>query len=618
MTEPPQPPSAEQALPAALALHWRDVPLPGRVARGCGLERNAVVGDLARPVTPRDGSARVSLRFFVFRLVSSRASRIVGVRIFPGYARPDRATLQGRWPVHIKALAESGLLDDRRRLSALTYQELFAMRGLGTKRILEMGLAAEAMCSPWGETTLEAPGPVDEEGLAALRRIAATDAAQRVSGVDRRFSQLIPDNGACLADIARALMESQEQSGHAAVLDRSGGLIAGPVAVPAWVARIEAEISRLESLTLEDSLGQLFELYTGYQGQRCEALMLRLGWVGRRLVLADAGSIIGVNRERMRQIEDTARARLPAAALYIPALERAVEALTQAAPIEVDRAGQLLQQRGISASAYSPDGVIAAARDLRMEAGLSISEARGCRVVACDRGLIADILHSARRMTGKNGIACVADVVLDVLRRRGAQCAAQDVALALGASPQFLLLCGSWYWATDLPKVRNGLARICTDMLSVTPVLTVARMWSGVSRFYKFLNIRSKAETCQHLPPLEVLRELLRAHPDFNVGADDRVGLARPRDYKQQLQPAQRVMVEVLRKAPGGVLERSKLFRECVRRGASEGMVSRELVYGFLFEHVATNTWGVIGGPMHAAAGKGQKTADAAATAVGG
>lgn len=602
MAESPKLP-AEQVLPAALALHWREEPLPGRVTRGYGLPREALVGELAHPVTPIDGTAQVAMRYFVLRLADSRGAATESVRVFPAYVRTDRATLEAVWPPgRRQALLSSGLLESPQRLRTLTYGELFAIKGLGAKMIIEMGLRVEALRSPWGETALEAPGPLGEEGLAALARIAAAAGAQVVSGADKRLARWIPDNGEPLAAIARALIDSEQHSGSAAVPDGAGGLITGPVDVCAWVGHIESELARIESLTLEDSLAELFELYTGYLGQRREALMSRLGWVGRRLALAEAGRMVGVTRERLRQVEEVARARLPAAALYIPALSRAVEALQEAAPVEVDRAAQLLKERGISATAYSPDGVIAAATDLYFETALNIEEARGFRVVTRDQGLTAAILYSARRMAGHKGVGCAADVAADVVSRvQGAQCLAQDVVAALRASPRFLLLCGSWYWANDLPTHRNGLAKLCSDMLSVTPELAVTQLWDGLKRYYTFFNTRTNGSSCTHLPPLEVVRQFLRAHPDFSLGADDRVAPVRPLDYREQLQPTQCAMVEALRSAPNCVMDRPALVRECERQGVSVQMVRRELKFGFLFARVSAKAWTLIGGPAAAA-----------------
>lgn len=603
MVDSPKATAAEQMIPKALAQHWRDVPLPTRVAVSCGFGPDAVVGDLARPVTARNEVGRVAIQFFVRQLVGSRAGETADVPVFPRYVKLDEATLRALWPKgRWTPLLRAGLHEDLERLGRITYGDLFAMPGMGVQSVIEIGLRAETLHSPWGEATVESPGTVDAAAIAALQRIADADWSEQVSGADRRFAHLIPSNGQSLAAIARELLASLRETGRAVVCDGSGSVLDGPVSVVPWAERIESEVSRLKSLTLESSLAELFDVHAGLEGPRRDALLARLGWSGQRpLRLVAAGRMLGVTRERVRQIEEQVRASLPAKPTYVPALMRALEVLAQAAPVDTHRAAQLLKERSISRAPFSPDSVLAAAADLHLDVPIKLSQAGSLRVVvgAAVGADVTTTLSSVRRMIGRAGMGCVEDVAAD-LASRGAHCTPEDVKRTLSGTQGYRLLGGSWYCVADLSEHRDGVANACRDMLSVAGAMSVTCLWEGVKRWWTFRNVR--AGTNRPTPSVDVLRAFLEAHPGFRIDDEDRARPARRLDYRSQLRPAERTMVEVLRSAPGGVLDRTTLTNQCVSRGVGSDTVSVELTYGCLFVHVAVNAWALRGTDVDPAA----------------
>jgi hypothetical protein len=373
----------------------------------------------------------------------------------------------------------------------------------------------------------------------------------------------------------------------------------------AWVTGIESVAHRLESLTLEKSLQELFDLHSGVEGCRREGLLSRLGWSGRQLTLAAAGREAGVTRERMRQLEERVRADLPAVPVYVPALMRALDALAAAAPIEASDAAALLKERGISEAPFAPESLIAAAADLHIDSPITLAESRGLSMVV-DAGVqapVAAILATARSMAGRSGIGDAVEVSAEVSVRIGADCSTEEVRRTLSASPHVLMLHGSWYWVTDLPDGRNRVAHACCDLLSVNAPLSVTCLWEGLKRWYTRRNVNSGST--RNIPPVEALRAFLQAHPDFIVNAEDNVRPTGPMDYRQRLSPAERTMVEVLRSAPDGVLDRVTLTSECARRGIGTELISVHLTYNPLFEHVGPNAWTVRGSHAHTDAQEG-------------
>lgn len=585
--------AAEQVLPAALALYWRDEPLPLRVALGCNLGPNATVGALAHPVTPKDGAAKVALRFYVRRFMEDYGPRADHVRVFPAYARPGATLLKSVWPRgKYNVLLKSKLLEDPQRTAELTFAALFAIPGMGVESILELGLRAAQVRSPWGETVVGTPEPVDPETLAALSAVAEADWAELISAADLRFTPIIPATGDSLAQIAGELVSSFKAGGRAVVSDGAGGVLEGPVSLSGWLRSIEAQVSRLRSTPIEEAVEEVFALYTGFEGSRLKALLRRIGWTSRPLSLAESGRLCSVTRERMRQLEERARATLPTTPMYVPTLMRAVEVLTESAPIEADQAAELLKERGISRMPFAPEAVMIAATDLHLEPALMISESGPIRMVVREAGAAAQILRSARAMGGSAALGHAEDVAADVRTKTGEPCSAGKVLQLLASSRRFRVLCEGWYWVTDAAPRRNHIVSLCRDMLSVTPMLTVERMWKGIKRD-RFVMRPGASE--RNLPPLKVLRALLEIHPDFNLDEDGRVILVQPLDYRTHLRFTERTMVDVLRSSPDGVLDRVALFAECMKRGLGNDVIRNELQYNCLFEHLARNVWAVRG-----------------------
>lgn len=630
---------AARLLPAAVARRWSDVPLPKDLVEGCGLASNAVLSDLAAPVTPRDHAAFLAVRLFAQEIFKARSAEIAPMRLAPAGSDLPRLLRERPWSTRLRSLlVRVGKVLDPERVATLTYGELLRTPGVRVTSVIELGIELESFATqpppeprrkappaaihrvrtpkafteappglpgepaadaePTRRTAIELVGPVKGATLKALKRIAASEASRLLSGADRRFTDLIPDNGESLATIAARLIAGAARPPQSTLIAVYGSTAPPePVSLAAWTARLESRLARLELLTLEESLAELLAACTGHEGRVLTALLATLGWSGQPQPLKAVARELSIARERMRRFETHARKRLPVTPTYVPALERALELLAQAAPITPARASELLMERGITRIPFSPDSVFAAAVDLHLALPIKITVGGGIRLVvrASAAVPVAQILKTLREKVARSSVVSIKETAAELSLRFQGPCTEEEVRRVLAASPQFRLLGRSWLWATGVQEYSKSVASLCRLMLCVTPALTLPRLMDGLDREYRLRSIATHGRLPNAPPPIDVLRAFLKDHPDFRVDGDDRVSAAQPLNAAQHLPPIDRTIVDILRGAPHGVLRRDLLIQECLERGFGEDTVCLRLSYGCLLERVGPSLWAVRG-----------------------
>lgn len=607
---------SERLLPQAMASKWAYLPLPAWVGECCGLSATAVVGDLGRPVIPRDSSAKAALQFFIGNLLRTRSADIADLPVFPKHALLDSESLMTiELPTRARnALTSRGMLDDPEKLASLTYGQLLEMQGLGVKSVVELGLAAESLPTS-AAAALEASIPVEDHTIEALKRVASAEWADLISCGDARFRDLVPNSGDSVATIAEklvALVEHTKTSdGVPTVMLEDAAPYATSLA--SWTSELESRVHRLESLTLEESLRELLEQCTRLKGARRDAILARLGWSGTPHTLEEAGQLLSVTRERIRQIESRVRESLPTSPIYVPALSRALQVVAEAAPVEVGKVPALLKASSLTRVSFSAESLIDVARDLHVDSPIQVTQSRGTRFItlAASTSHVSAILLNARKKAGASGVVNAQEIATEVSRHSKVTCSPEDVKKTLLASRRFKVVCESWFWATDLPERRNRLVNVCKNMLSVTTPISITRLRDGIRREYTFRNLSGSGRIDLRVPPADVLRAFLRDHPDFNVDDNDNVYPIHPLDYRLQLGQTDRIIVDVLRSSPSGVLDRATIIREAVSRGAHIQTVNVDLTYSGLLEHIDTNIWTLRGSDVNPAAIEALRDANA-------
>jgi len=610
-------------VPRALAERWAGVPLPKWVAECCGLQGNTSVGALATATLPIDASAQAAVEFFLAELMRKRADEIGALRVFPPHVElTSDAIDRADWSTRVRnVLIFEGFRDNPMKLADVTYGQLFRVRNLGMKSVIEIGLWADEL-SGYPQSVIQpvqGRASLDDTDLESLRALAHAEWADLIFHSDPRFSDLVPDNGQSVsaANLAEALLLAVASSAVITQLSVPFAIpftASNPASVSAWLSDFKARAAALEIMPLEDLLADYLQRSSGLWGRRLEAILARLGWSGKAPVtLEDAGRILDVTRERIRQIEHKVRKRFPTTPAFAPALTRALEHLVKVAPIETDKAAELLVQAGISRAPFAPEGLIAAAEDLGIDSPIQIVNAKGLRLVtrAANSSHVAAILNIARRKAGASGLVSSLDVAIKVSRDSKVECTEDEVAKTLDASRRFRQVHQSWYWATDITPGRNRLINVCRAMLSVTSPLGVSSLRDGIKREYTFRNLSGMGRFDLRVPPTDVLRAFLRDHPDFVLTPEDCVRYAQPLDYRHELGQADQALVDVLRSSPSTVLDRATILQECVERGLNLQTVSTSLTYSCIIEHLDTNIWTLRGADINPAAVEAIRRANA-------
>ncbi len=523
----------------------------------------------------------------------------------------------------MNALRQAGLLKNPSLLSNVTYGELRKIRGLGVRSLLSLALCSEALTSlrvaEPNESQAYSTSAADLSAIrGVLQELADSDSAEMISGGDPRFSDLIPADVDSLAAFSRSVLAE-------IVTQRDAGTtqLSLPIDLPdlphesaslfQWLSDIKTRIKQIEMLTLEDLLSQYLRACTGFTGQRLDAMLARLGWAGSPpTTLEEAGRLLGVTRERLRQIEQKVRNKLPSSPVLVPGLSKAITVLVDVIPIEVEKAAAILAEKGLSKSEFHPESLLAAASDLGFDPPFAISTVGSLQMVT--RSAYPEhtrlILSIGRKKSGASGVASVVDVAAKVAQVTNGLCSPEEVQKTLEASANFGHLTGPWYWAKDISERRNRLVNICRKMLSATSPISISRLREGVKREYMFRNITSSGRYDLRVPPTEVMRAFLTAHPEFVVEQD----VARPAvplDYRRELGEADSVFVDVLRSNPSAVLDRASIVSECMRRGLNPASINAALTYSCIVEHVDTNIWALRGADVNPAAVEALRKANA-------
>lgn len=454
----------------------------------------------------------------------------------------------------------------------------------------------------------------DAPAAKTLKRLAAEPWAPFLSSQDPRFSDLLRD---LRTEPLSELIDS--------VLLNWDSVEAQTTAIT-LVARdksLRQRVGEIEELSIEDLLRDLLHRFTHASGRRLDALVARFGWAGAPpTTLEEAGQLIGVTRERIRQLESKARGRFPTHPVFAPALSKAIATLRNAAPISVADAPATLRKRALTKTNFSPDSVIAAAHDLGLTEDLRIEQSRGARFVTVgDQGKISQVFALTRRLCGASGVCSISHILehlVDELPSEEKQAPTPadpsgtdeeltaesrgEIRRLLAGSATIAALGNDWYWMPNLPRGRNRLENAARRMLCVSNHISVKRIRDGLRRQFTFRNLSGYLGVHLYVPPSDVLRSFFRAHPDFRIDDNDNVSAATPLDYRAELGELEQSILEIFRTTPNLLLDRQSIRSEAKRRGINPHSLEVALTYSPVVEHLDLNIWTLRGTVVSSAA----------------
>lgn len=531
--------------------------------------------------------ARVRIQNFATALLRSRFEALRDVLALgdvQGWDLPTETTWSART---LSALLKTNYLSDTASLSGLTFEQLGKVPGMGVRTTLDFLCTLEAHMNRVGEAPtlgeqLELSIPDIEPHLATLRAVSKHDWADLVSEADLRFEGMFPSGAGTFADRVEQLLEKRDFPAAVALSEASEDI----VATAAGIAQ----------LRLEELLQQVFEIFMKLGDQHRDALLRRLGWLGDKpITLAEAGDLIGVTRERIRQLEAKFVRKLPPEGMYAPAVAMAVQAIANAAPVAVAKVPAILRDAGLTTQSFSADSVISAAGVLGVEHNLEIQGSGGEEFVYAGTQVATPkkIVSMARRMSGAAGAAKISDLC-ERLTLEGFPTSAEGAAAVLRGTAKARFVGEDWVWFPDNPAKRSRLRNLTRRMLSVVTPIHVSKLREGVKREAIYLNSVKHGWPIT-VPPEDVLRRYYADHREFTISDDGLVDCVEPLDYRTELVGTDRLLIDVIRSVPTGVLDRSSFRDAALRREVSAASFEQALTYSAVIERVDNNVWSARG-----------------------
>jgi hypothetical protein len=378
------------------------------------------------------------------------------------------------------------------------------------------------------------------------------------------------------------------------------------------IVQITQEIERLESTPLEDALREYLSALSNLQGTKLEAMLARFGWHGGMPVtLQTAADMIGVTRERVRQLEVRTLKRLPSHPVVMPALDKAINLLESSTPIDAVTFSQVVMERGISRGPFHPRSVLEAAKLTGRTVNVKVTKARGRDrfIGAGSTDASARTISLAYRQAGASGVSNILEVSAE-LQSLGISETSERVRETLRAYSDVQFLDEDWFWhPAGLPD-RNRLRNVSRKMLSVASPIELTELREGVRRFFKYRRSRGLSTWPLIVAPRAILEAFYRAHPEFTV--DSALGAhVSPLDHRAELSPSEQVMVAVLRSTPTGLLDRASFEKGCLDRGVTRETFSVFTSYSAIIEHLGTDIWTLRGIKANPAAVEALRRANA-------
>ncbi|GBC86857.1 DNA-directed RNA polymerase subunit alpha [bacterium HR12] len=422
--------------------------------------------------------------------------------------------------------------------------------------------------------------PLSTRARNCLRRAGITTLRELVQ---RTLEDLlrIPGFGAgCLAEVSRAV----DQPGQA---PRTVAERRSRVSLP-WPVVIDEPL-------LERAFDQLLA-WAEVPSARRAALAARLGWPdGRACSLQEAGDLVGVTRERMRQIQMKFEGRIRGR-VTIPVLERALAIIQENLPTTADRVSEALLEHELSERSIHPVALARLAGILGVEPGFEVVslDALGDVVVTAGE---ASRVQGLKRARGdlKRAARPYGFIHIDLARTIVAKILGDPevVEPALQAARAEPLQAGWYYVQTD---DREPAIRLIEDMLAVAGgALPASEIREGFERRLRWRGAAGHHDQEGWYPSVEALLAFCRArHDRFRVEGDV-VRSTQPLHFEQRIVGVERTMVKVLLDAPGRVLRREDFEREVVGRGVNVNTFSVYTSYSPFIRELGGGLWAVRG-----------------------
>lgn len=322
----------------------------------------------------------------------------------------------------------------------------------------------------------------------------------------------------------------------------------------------------VECSTVDRALARWLDIVLSErQAKYRDALLQRFGWnTTSAVTLQEAGDLVGVTRERLRQVAEQTQAALSGCAPPVAVLDAVADAIWSASPIFVDDVSELLGNQGLLEGEIDCLALL----DTMRGAGIHDVPAVFGDVIASsetEARTRVDYWSRVEHALSSGRPLHVIDLV-DV---------SDDVSTTVASTRERLgqLDWVHWLnadWLVDRRRLGslhrfNPLTNTVDKLIRACGPLHIENVLDGVA-------ISSKRKVRGLVvPPADVFEHFLRIHGCFEIDADRRVGWAV--DYEgRSLADGEVVLVDLLRQRPHW--RWSELRDAVVAAGLSEGFVA--------------------------------------------
>jgi hypothetical protein len=341
-----------------------------------------------------------------------------------------------------------------------------------------------------------------------------------------------------------------------------------------------------------------------------EALYTRFGLIREcRATLEEAGKLAGITRERVRQIEKKilgtmVRGDYPT---FMPGLDDAIKLLNDNVGMNVLEFSDALKVQGITDTNISADAVVLFA-DLCNKDSVTVKIKRmrdGTRVISSESLNLGRLYTILGRLSSRNGISDI---------KVAAQHFDTDEEEFTLTAKKFLSGGNLWtsidpeqrWWVptAETPHSRNRLINTARKVLSISNPVSVDDLREGFLKLATFRNSSNdsySADWAIMVPSRAAILLFFEHQNGFRVD-NEMIYAEEVLDYREQLGNVERAIVEATMNSPTGVLRRNDIIRECSRRGINENSVSLYTSYSPVIQHVAQETFKLVGKEIAASA----------------
>ena len=582
-------------LPKSLREAWAEDQIPKWVAQESKLPEGTKLESFSAEIWKQLPTMTERLERYLIALVETRMEAISSLSALgrPWPYTLDPATVPWRTRT-CNCLKRAGLLMNKGQLSHITFGELLALPGMGTVSLIDFATTAEAAME-----RLEQMVPQKGDSMTDLM-LSMINApwTELITAEDPRFTQFFPGRQGSLSQYLETILTA---SSLASTEITSDGTSFEQLTLFSEdnVQRILERVQEIKQMPLDVALRDYLAALSQAQGGRLDALLARFGWNGApRVTLRECAEAMNVSHERVRQIQESLIKKKPSHPIFIPALERALEVLTEITPIDANKAAEILKERGIATIPFYPEGVLVAADFCGHAATFELESSRNGTFVITNSTLAyaSRVKLLATRLAGASGATNITEVSA-AAAKEGSSVNTEQVrdVLKQYTSAQFLDDNDEWFWIPDAKPNRNRLHNATKKILSVASPLDLSTIREGIRRQYLQRTLSHSTSHSLIVPPRSVLAAFYAANPAFVVEDDGQISSAVPLDYRNELGLTEQIFVEVLRSTPTGVLDRQNLIKACEERGVNLNTLNAFLTFSPIIQRVDTGIWGLRG-----------------------